>query len=145
MISELIKKASAAFNGKQASKETKPESSNLSDDKQTIIINTKNNVVMKSKKCTKCGKVLPLSEFNKNKRTSDGYQCQCRACAAKYNKSYYEKKLGIATKPQPAANASHSVPTLNPKLADFHPRELIEELRARNYKGKLYITREIVV
>lgn len=145
MISKLIKKANKVLCNRQIGDTHKSESSKSLDDKQTIIINTKNNVVMKSKKCTKCGKVLPLSEFNKNKRTSDGYQCQCRECVAKYNKSYYEKKHGITIKPQPAANASHSVPTLNPKLADFHPRELIEELRARNYKGKLYITREIVV
>ena len=31
----------------------------------------------------------------------------------------------------------------NPELARFQPRELIEELKARGYSGKLTIIREI--
>ena len=33
----------------------------------------------------------------------------------------------------------------NPDLASFTPRELIEELKARGYKGKLVIEREITL
>lgn len=33
----------------------------------------------------------------------------------------------------------------NPDLAPFTPRELIEELKARGYKGKLFIEREITL
>lgn len=104
---------------------------------------------MTTKKCSKCGRVLPLSDFNKNKRTADGYQCQCRDCSREYWTEYYErqkrKKGGVTVKAQPVVASSSGKPCPNPRLAEFQPRELIDELRARNYKGKLYITREIIV
>ena len=34
------------------------------------------------KRCTCCGVVKPVSEFNANPRSADGYQSWCRPCAA---------------------------------------------------------------
>ena len=34
----------------------------------------------KTKKCPKCGRELPLSEFSKHKSRSDGLQCWCKSC-----------------------------------------------------------------
>lgn len=38
---------------------------------------------MATKKCTKCGKELPLEEFSKNQKTVDGLQSICKSCKRK--------------------------------------------------------------
>ena len=35
---------------------------------------------METKKCSKCGRELPLSEFHKFKRSIDGHQAYCKQC-----------------------------------------------------------------
>jgi len=45
---------------------------------------------MEEKKCTKCGKVKPPSEFNKDKQIKkDGRRPSCRDCQHKEDKEYY--------------------------------------------------------
>lgn len=39
---------------------------------------------MDTKKCSKCGNVLPVSEFNKDARFSDGLAGHCRNCHKDY-------------------------------------------------------------
>jgi len=43
------------------------------------------------KRCTECGRILPLSEFNKCRRNPDGLQDKCRECFSRYNKAHYAK------------------------------------------------------
>ena len=45
---------------------------------------TKTDVMVDMKKCSRCLKEKPLSEFNKNKSSKDGYQSLCRTCAREY-------------------------------------------------------------
>lgn len=42
------------------------------------------------KKCTKCGKVKPLSEFHKNSCRKDGHRARCKECEIVYAKAYRE-------------------------------------------------------
>ena len=42
-----------------------------------------------TKKCAECGRELPLSEFNKNRKNKDGLQGRCRECFSRYNKARY--------------------------------------------------------
>ena len=42
------------------------------------------------KECTKCGETKPVSEYNGNKRHTDGLQYACKRCQKKGNKKYYE-------------------------------------------------------
>lgn len=39
---------------------------------------------VKTKKCPKCGRVLPLSSFSKNKATKDGLNVYCKSCCSDY-------------------------------------------------------------
>lgn len=43
------------------------------------------------KKCSKCGVVKPLEEFNKKKRSKDGRREQCRICQRSEGKKYYRQ------------------------------------------------------
>lgn len=40
------------------------------------------------KKCSKCGEVKPLEEFNKDKSRKDGRQVRCRECEKQRNRQY---------------------------------------------------------
>ena len=99
---------------------------------------------MKTKRCPKCGRVLPTSDFNKSTAKYDGLQSYCRDCQRKGLRELYAKRKNSASAKSDIVATKCSA-TKNPKLSDFQPRELIAELQARGYRGKLYITREVVV
>lgn len=66
---------------------------------------------METKKCSKCGRELPVSEFNKNKQAKDGLQCRCKSCQREANREKQEriKKLlggGVKTGFQPTLQGS---------------------------------------
>lgn len=73
-----------------------------------------------TKKCIKCGKELSLDYFGIDTRSKDGHGRTCKACKANY----------VA---------------VNPKLAEFSPRELLDELAARGYHGQLTYTEKHVI
>ena len=95
---------------------------------------------VKTKRCQKCGRELPVSDFNKRARSADGLQCYCRECIQKYNKERY--KTGVVTSQK--TNKLNKI-YFSEKLAGFTPRELIAELRARGYKGELTYVQKIKV
>lgn len=82
------------------------------------------------KECSRCHRVLPESEFYKNIRSKDGLQCWRKSCVNDYDKyvrSNNKEKMGDG----------------NPALAEFTPRQLIDELRKRGYTGELKYTQII--
>lgn len=68
--------------------------------------------LLKLKKCSVCGEVLPIDMFTRHGRGRENICITCK-----------RKQSGKSE-----------------ALAQFTPRELIEELKARGYKGKLTYT-----
>lgn len=85
---------------------------------------------METKICRKCGKELSIDNFYKDRSAEDGLRCYCKACIKAYNAS---KK----TDTERRGGGELTKVFTNPDLAKFKPRELIEELKARGYKGTL--------
>ena len=122
------------------------------------------NGEMRMKKCSKCGRELPISEFYRNRTTKDGYTDRCKECHNEEVKKSKAKRVVIAAKtgyaaPEPpkvtpsdsatverkVLNGAADKVYAHPELARFSPRQLIEELRERGYRGKLTYTMEVVL
>lgn len=83
--------------------------------------------------CRICGEEKPITEFATNRLYKDGYDTRCKVCKNKASSEWYHKNKKYATQPT------------NSELSKFTPRELIEELRARGYKGTLTFTKQIIL
>lgn len=85
---------------------------------------------LQTKQCVHCGKVLPVSEFYKNKTARDGLTSWCKNCFAERrrevarNARLYETRGG---------------------LESYTPRQLMAELARRGYKGTLTYTETRIV
>lgn len=92
---------------------------------------------METKRCAKCGKVLPISEFAPHHKSRDGYRKECKVCTCQqeHRNSNISEPL-FKKKPLEGGN---------PELARFDPRTLINEIRHRGYRGKLSFVLEVVV
>lgn len=89
------------------------------------------------KRCKRCGRELDESEFYKNKLKKDGLQPYCKECQRELNRMRIKPKLPQLKVPQIGGGK------VNPKLAAFTPRQLMEELKARGYTGELKYTQTI--
>lgn len=103
---------------------------------------------METKICVCCGKVLPIESFGRNRQSSDGRMVTCKECTNKrYRENYKKRKSTVTpTAPSPTATTKTKLDDdgRNPDLAKFHARELIAELKARNYTGTIYYTQKTV-
>lgn len=100
---------------------------------------------METKLCKKCGRTLPVSEFNKNAKSKDGLHTYCRNCHNDMTRKAYLKRKARNAELKEEQHKYVGTGVGDPRLAEFHPRELIAELQVRGYRGKLYVTREITV
>lgn len=89
------------------------------------------------KRCKRCGRELDESEFHKHKMTKDGLQPYCKECQRELNRMRVKPKMPMLKIPQIGGGK------VNPELAAFTPRQLMEELKARGYTGELKYTQVI--
>lgn len=107
-----------------------------------------------TKRCSKCGRELLVTEFAASKKSKDGLDFQCRECTRAYqrewNKKRRLKKKAEESKFSPEAAFDNNFSQLhqvfnNPELAKLTPRDLILELRARGYSGELSYTMKVKI
>lgn len=91
------------------------------------------------KRCKRCGRELDESEFYKHKREKDGLQPYCKECQRELNRMRIKPKLPKLKVSQIGGGGGK----VNPELAAFTPRQLMEELKARGYTGELKYTQTI--
>lgn len=90
--------------------------------------------------CSKCGRLLPLNSFYKYSLNKDGRQNYCKECTRDIGRERkYRKRSPIYP---PNFNSLPSGGADNP-LSSFTPRQLINELASRGYKGHLSYTIDI--
>lgn len=65
-----------------------------------------------SKRCSSCVQALPYEQFDKNRRSKDGYQNVCSECRRQYHRDWYNKRKAgddTAYLARQAANLRRSV------------------------------------
>lgn len=90
-----------------------------------------------TKLCPRCERILPLDSFSKNSNRPDGLQAYCKDCQKEQSRNYIQKR--VAKRMERANNLENG----NPKLKDFTPRQLMDELISRGYRGELIYTQKI--
>lgn len=89
---------------------------------------------METKICKKCGRELPLEAFGKHSSEADGLYRTCKKCTNAYIR---EKK---ANRQLGGVNADS-----NPDLAIFTTKALLDEIKARGYRGTLEYRKTITL
>lgn len=99
-----------------------------------------------TKRCKCCGRVLNVLAFRKSSKNPNKREDICMECVRRK-----QEESRVRRKQQQAANeaaiAIEEGRKTNPELANFTARDLILELRARGYKGKLtyVVVKEVAI
>ena len=89
--------------------------------------------LIKTKKCTGCGRELPVTEFYVRSNAPDGLQSWCKECFREADKQRSRK----ATRKRESGGACSD------ELKMYTARQLMEELAKRGYRGELEYVKKI--
>lgn len=87
-----------------------------------ILFTEAQAVSLTEKKCSRCNKVKPVSEYHKNSKHSSSVKSQCKSCSASDFKSWRERNLEEA---RLRDRISHYIRTYN--LSKEKAMELVED------------------
>ena len=93
------------------------------------------------KKCHKCGRELPLSEFHLNRTNKDGHSSNCKDCVRAYDKERASKRIEAAKKKETSRKAQQ-IP-LKADISNLTDSELFAELKKRGYTGELHFSKVV--
>ena len=94
---------------------------------------------MQMKKCTKCGRVLPITEFNWRNKAKGTRRSECKYCHSDYMKQKYQEKKNIVQEIKSSCSCAKCGESRGYVL-DFHhinPSEkdnTVARLTSNNYK-----------
>lgn len=92
---------------------------------------------METKKCSRCGRILPIDQFSKKSGSKDGHQSWCKDCIHQYLKGSSDPKSKkdeeSEDKTYYPSNAVAPADETN-VLEKFTPRQLLKELKRRGYR-----------
>lgn len=74
---------------------------------------------VKTKRCPKCDRVLPITQFSEDKSKKDGLRSYCKECAKAYNSDYYQANKDAILKQQ-AEYYQASKEAILKKQAEYH-------------------------
>lgn len=96
--------------------------------------------------CTHCKQELPESSFSLANGTVRGRHSYCRECDRKLARERRLKRINeLSSKENTVKQENHTLHKVykHEELAKFTNRQLLDELKERGFKGKLYFTNEI--
>ena len=87
---------------------------------------------VKTKRCSKCGRILPLSEFYKDKRANDGLRSACKACSRAKVAQYYQsnKDAILKKKAEYRANNKDTIAQKNAEWYATHKDAILKKIHA---------------
>lgn len=111
----------------------------IQETSNTVIISSELCHGLKTKRCAKCKRELPITSFTKKSSSPDGLQDMCQDCKREYMREYHARKKGgttmekIVVKKEEESHTMYKIYS-DPELAKFQPRQLMAELKARGYR-----------